>query len=27
VLYACIWAAVATNLVLAFMGPRDGLLP
>ena len=27
VLYACIWAAVAANLVLAFMGPRQGLLP
>jgi hypothetical protein len=26
-LYACIWLAVATNLVLAFTGPRDGLLP
>lgn len=27
ILYACIWIAVATNLVLAFTGPRDGLLP
>ena len=27
VLYACIWIAVATNLVLAFIGPKDGLLP
>ena len=27
ILYACIWAAVATNLVLGLMGPRDGLLP
>src|SRR6185436_9341599 len=27
VLYACIWAAVATILVLGFLGPRDGLLP
>ena len=27
ILYACIWAAVATMLVLGFMGPRDGLLP
>jgi hypothetical protein len=27
VLYACIWAAVATNLVLLFMGPHEGLLP
>jgi hypothetical protein len=27
VLYACIWAAVATMLVLGFTGPRDGLLP
>ena len=27
ILYACIWIAVATNLVLAAMGPRDGLLP
>jgi hypothetical protein len=27
VLYACIWAAVATMLVLGFTGPHDGLLP
>lgn len=27
ILYACIWIAVATNLVLAATGPKDGLLP
>ena len=27
ILYAAIWAAVLTILVLAFLGPREGLLP
>ncbi|HEX2203065.1 MAG TPA: hypothetical protein VHG91_07195 [Longimicrobium sp.] len=27
VLYACIWAAVLTILVLAFLGPKEGVLP
>jgi hypothetical protein len=27
ILYGCIWAAVATILVLGFIGPREGLLP
>jgi hypothetical protein len=27
VLYACIWGAIASVLVLGFTGPHDGLLP
>jgi hypothetical protein len=27
VLYTCIWGVVAVLLTMAFLGPREGLLP